>query len=438
MAKQRTSSKFDLRYILAIIPLIIVVWLMYVFSDIVTYVLIGWVISMIGAPVVMFLRKYLGKNLAAGITLSGFILILVILMWIFIPPISKQARQLAGIDYSQLIKNLEEPIGDWEKWMANKGLIHLSDDSDSLKLAKPKKEFVHTELVDIDSLLSKKYSDDTLIRNENITLLIKIDGSNLIRDKANQGEEGERITFFEQAKTNLYEFLDPSLIPKFFTSVVGTLGSFIIGLMSVFFIAFFFLREQGLFNTMVAGVVPDKHERKVIQAINESSTMLIRYFIGVLGQITIITIFVTIALSILGVKNALLIGFFAALMNIIPYIGPIIGAVFAAVITVSSNLGMDFYPIEGIDQPTMLPLLIKVFVVFGIMQMLDNFILQPNIFSKSVKAHPLEIFLIVLIGANIGGILGMVLAIPAYTVVRVIAKVFLSEFKVVQSLTKGM
>jgi len=438
MAKQRTNSKFDLRYILAIIPLIIVGWLMYLFSDIVTYVLIGWVISMVGAPVVTFLRKYLGKNLAAGITLGGFILILVVLMWIFIPPISKQARQLAGIDYSQLIQNLEEPIGVWEKWMENKGLIALSSDESNKELEKPKEKFIHTELLDIDSLLSEKYSEDSLIRNENITLLIKIDGSNINNEDHNNGDETERVTFFEQTKNNLYEFLDPSLIPKFFTSVVGTLGNFVIGLMSIFFIAFFFLKEQGLFNTMIAGVVPDKHERKVIQAINESSTMLIRYFIGVLGQITIITIFVTIALSILGVKNALLIGFFAALMNIIPYVGPIIGAVFAAVITISSNIGMPFYPVDGVDQATMLPLLIKVFAVFGIMQMLDNFILQPNIFSKSVKAHPLEIFLIVLIGANIGGILGMVLAIPGYTVVRVIAKVFLSEFKVVQSLTKGL
>ncbi|MDF1694379.1 MAG: AI-2E family transporter [Saprospiraceae bacterium] len=438
MAKKRTSQSIDLRYLLAIIPLLVVGWLLYLFSDIVTYVLIGWVISMIGAPVVVFLRKYLGKNLAAGITLFGFILVLVILMWIFIPPISKQARQLAGIDYTELIKNLEEPIGDWEKWMEEKGLIDLEQEAAPKETEAENEKFVYTALVDIDSLLSEKYNEDTLVRNENITLLIKIDGTNLNENQNINGEDSDRITFFEQAKNNLYSFFNPSLIPKFFTSVVGTLGSFIVGLMSVFFIAFFFLREQGLFNTMISGVVPDKHDRKVIQAINESSTMLIRYFIGVLSQVTIITIFVTIALSILGVKNALLIGFFAALMNIIPYIGPIIGAIFAAVITISSNIGMPFYPVEGIEQTTLLPLLIKVFIVFGTMQMLDNFILQPNIFSKSVKAHPLEIFLIVLIGANIGGILGMVLAIPAYTVVRVIAKVFLSEFKVVQSLTKGL
>lgn len=438
MAKKGTTSKFDNRYLLAIIPLAIVGLIVYNFIDIVTYVLIGWVISMIGAPVVIFLRKYLGKGLAAGITLMGFVLILVLLTSIFIPPISKQARQLAGIDYTALIKSLEEPIGDWENWATEKGFIAPINDITPQTVKKETDEdFIHAEIIDIDSLLATKYVNDSTVRNENITLLIKIDGSDLNNEK-NQVQEEERLTFFEQAKSNLYEFLNPSIIPQLFKSVVGTLGNFLIGLMSVLFISFFFLKEQGLFNTILSGIVPDKHEKNVIQAVNESSTMLIRYFIGVLAQVTIITIFVTIALSILGVKNALLIGFFAALMNIIPYVGPIIGAAFATVITISSNLEMPFYPVEGVDQPALMYLLIKVFVVFGIMQMLDNFILQPNIFSKSVKAHPLEIFIVVLAGANIGGVVGMVLAIPAYTVVRVIAKVFLSEFKVVQRLTKGM
>lgn len=436
MAKQKTSSKFDNRYLLAIIPLVIVGLLIYNFSDIVTYVLIGWVVSMIGAPIVVFLRRYLGKGLAAGITLIGFVLILVVLTSIFIPPISKQARQLAGIDYTALIKSLEEPIGDWEKWATNKGFLAPIEEETPFKKEQTNDQFIYTEIVDIDSLLASKYLNDSTVRNENITLLIKIDGTEL--NKEAKTEEEERSTFFEQAKTNLYEFLNPSVIPQLFKSVVGTLGNFLIGLMSVLFISFFFLKEQGLFNTILTGIVPDKHEKKVFQAINESSTMLIRYFIGVLVQVTTITIFVTIALSILGVKNALLIGFFAALMNIIPYVGPIIGAAFATVITISSNLEMPFYPIDGVDQPVLMYLLIKVFIVFGIMQFLDNFILQPNIFSKSVKAHPLEIFIVVLAGANIGGVVGMVLAIPAYTVVRVIAKVFLSEFKVVQRLTKGL
>ena len=86
-------------------------------------VLIGWVLSMVGAPVVVFLRKYLGKNLAAGVTLAGFVLLLVLIFYIFIPPISKQARELAGVNYSELLTNLEEPIQDWENWMISKGAL---------------------------------------------------------------------------------------------------------------------------------------------------------------------------------------------------------------------------------------------------------------------------------------------------------------------------
>ena len=130
-------------------------------------------------------------------------------------------------------------------------------------------------------------------------------------------------------------------------------------------------------------------------------------------------------------KNALLIALFAALINVIPYLGPIIGAAFGVLITISSNLDISFYA-------EMLPLLGKVVFVFGCMQLLDNFILQPFIFSNSVKAHPLEIFLIILIGAQLAGIPGMILAIPTYTVVRVIAKIFLSKYRLVKGITQNM
>src|SRR5690606_14562426 len=115
----------------------------------------------------------------------------------------------------------------------------------------------------------------------------------------------------------------------------------------------------------------------------------------------------------------------------IPYVGPIIGATFGVFVTISSNLEMDFYT-------QLLPLLVKVIGVFLFMQMTDNFILQPFIFSNSVLAHPLEIFLVILMGAKINGIMGMVLAIPAYTVIRLLARVFLSEFKIVQKLTGSL
>jgi predicted PurR-regulated permease PerM len=201
--------------------------------------------------------------------------------------------------------------------------------------------------------------------------------------------------------------------------------------MSILFIAFFFLKEQGLFLDALQAIVPSKYEKEVIHALDDSSRLLRRYFVGVSIQVTTITIFVSLVLTVFGMKNALLIAFFAALINVIPYLGPVIGATFGVLITISSNLDLPFYE-------EMLPLIFIVIITFAAMQFLDNFVLQPFIFSNSVSAHPLEIFIVILVGAKLSGIVGMVLAIPVYTVIRVIAKSFLSEFRLVQKLTKKL
>ena len=66
--------------------------------------------------------------------------------------------------------------------------------------------------------------------------------------------------------------------------------------------------------------------------------------------------------------------------------------------------------------------ILKVVIVFSVVQVVDNMVLQPLIFSKSVKAHPLEIFVIIFAGAKMGGVLGMIAAIPVYTIMRVFIK----------------
>ena len=223
----------------------------------------------------------------------------------------------------------------------------------------------------------------------------------------------------------------PSAIRTYFNSLIATAGNILLNVFSIIFITFFFLKEQGLFVNFIVAIAPGHYENRIRQAIHDISRMLTRYFGGILIQMTIITIFVSVLLGLLGIKNALLIGFFAALINVIPYVGPLIGAVFGLIITISSNLDLEFYT-------QMLPMLIKVVAVFGAMQLLDNFVLQPWIFSNSVLAHPLEIFIVILMGAQLNGIGGMVLAIPVYTVLRVIAGVFLSKFKIVQKMTVRM
>ena len=160
-------------------------------------------------------------------------------------------------------------------------------------------------------------------------------------------------------------------------------------------------------------------------------TLLQKYFLGLLAQITIITTLVSLGLYVIGVKNALVIGLFAGLINVVPYVGPLIGAFFGIVIALSSHLEMEFYA-------ELLPLAGKIAGVFLAVQLLDNFIFQPLIFSKSVEVHPLEIFLVILIAGTLAGVGGMIIAIPFYSILRICANQFLSEFKVIRTMTRGM
>lgn len=421
-----TTLKFNTKYLIAIVTVLAVGSIVYFLSDIVSYVLIAWALSMIGAPLISFFRRFMGRNAAALLTLVCFVLVFLGLIWIFIPPLVTQAKNLSKIDYNRVVNALEEPVRDWKNWLVENRL--MIDETpvvqDSLFTEKDA-EWVHIETLRLENL-----TDSTA--HQNVNIIVKIDPG--ISEKTaltKDGVQHDENDFFTNFRTNLIRYINPANIQLIFSSAMSRFGNLMVGILSVFFISFFFLKEQGLFDKMITSAVPEQYESQAHQALDETSNLLIRYFIGILVQMTIITIFVSASLSLFGVKNALLIGFFAAVMNVIPYIGPILGAAFGVMITISSNLDLSFYN-------ALVPLVSKVLLVFMVMQLIDNIILQPNIFSKSVKAHPLEIFLVVMIGAKIGGILGMVLAIPFYTAFRVVAKVFLSEFKVIQQLTKNL
>lgn len=385
---------------------------------------------MIGAPVVVFLRKFLGKNVAALITLGLFLIASMVLIWTFIPPLVNQVENLSKVDYNRVVTALEEPIRDWEKWLVKKKLMIEADTSARvLKIQNNTQDSVHKDYTLVmDTILNK----DTIYPEKSVSINIYLpqnDTQQSGTDQVSAEKSGE--DFFTILKSNINTYINPEKIRQMLGESVSAFGDILVGLFSIFFIGFFFLREQGLFDKILTSMVPARYEVQTKQAVDETSRLLIRYFIGILIQVTLITLIVSVSLTLLGVKNALLIGFFAGIMNVIPYIGPLVATAIGVMITLSSHMELSFY-----DE--MVPLIIKVLLVFMFTRLIDDVILQPNIFSKSVKAHPLEIFIVVLIGAKIGGILGMVLAIPFYTAFRVVGKVFLSEFKVIQELTKNM
>lgn len=236
-------------------------------------------------------------------------------------------------------------------------------------------------------------------------------------------------SLFKEA--DLSSKLNFSFIPNLFNAIISTISSFGIGVVSVLFITFFFLKDRVAFIVSAKQLIPDAQEEKILNSLDKIYTLLSRYFIGLLIQLSIVFLLYLIVLLIFGVQNAVVIAFLCAVLNIIPYIGPLIASVIAAILTMLGNLGSDF-------QTQMLPLTIYVMIGFWIVQLIDNNVTSPLIFSKSVSSHPLEIFLIVLIVGYLFGIIGMIIAIPLYTILKVFGKEFYPENKIIQLLTKDI
>lgn len=225
--------------------------------------------------------------------------------------------------------------------------------------------------------------------------------------------------------------VDYSFLPDAVNSVLNGLSGFTIGVFSVIFISFFFLKDSGLLERMVMVFVADKNVTRVEKSILSIKNLLSRYFIGLLVQITVLFIIYTLVLLIFGIPNAVTIALVCGLLNIIPFLGPIIGTVLIVFLTMTSNLDASFATVT-------LPKTIYVLIGFTIGQLIDNFLTQPYVFSTSVKSHPLEIFITILVGGLLFGPLGMIVAVPSYTALKVIFKEFYAHNKIVKALTKNI
>lgn len=229
---------------------------------------------------------------------------------------------------------------------------------------------------------------------------------------------------------NLFQNVNFGLLPELLNQTLELLGGFTIGLFSVVFILFFFLKDSHLQERIILSLVNDNVSNRVKKSIGKTKNLLSRYFLGLLLQISILMIIYSIVLAVFKVENAFIIAFLCALLNLIPYLGPIISGVLMLLLTMSSFIGNDFSSI-------ILPKTGYVMIGFIVGQLIDNFFSQPFIFSNSVKSHPLEIFIVILASGTLLGPVGMIIAVPIYTTIKVIAQEFFSENKIVKSLTRN-
>lgn len=232
-------------------------------------------------------------------------------------------------------------------------------------------------------------------------------------------------------EANLTQLVKATNVSDMFTRLIGATSTLMMGVFIILFLTFFFLKESNLLRVSILAIVPEKYTAEVAKLLTDTRTLLTRYFLGLLMEIGVMMTIIGLTLSVLGVKNALIIGFLGGLMNVIPYLGPIIGACIGVLLGVISVLSLGIYD-------ALFPTMLTILLTFAGANLIDNFLLQPIIYSKSVKAHPVEIFLVIIMAGKLAGIGGMVLAIPVYTVIRLIARQFLSSTRIVAAITKNM
>ncbi len=240
-------------------------------------------------------------------------------------------------------------------------------------------------------------------------------------------------TFIDLISQQLDEKFRISDLNQMVSFIAGTVGELFIGFFAVSFITFFFLKDSTMFRDAILLLVPTDMEEKVSKILDSISYLLRRYFLGIVLEMILVGSLYTLGLTIIGLEfnHAVIIGLFCGLFNIIPYVGPWIGVTIGLMIGLAIHVHMDFMSYT-------LPLLGWMAVAFLSVKVLDDVLFQPLIYSSSVKAHPLEIFLVILAAGSLGGIIGMVLAIPIYTILRVIAKEFFDNLKIVRKITQDL
>lgn len=341
-------------------------FLAWYFIDIVIFIIIAGVVSIIGNPLVELLDKIRIKKFKLPHAFNvSFTLILIVgvffgLFSFFIPLIINEAEMVSSIDTQKLADYFRNDLARFQYMLTQVGLL-------------------------------------------------------------SQG-----MTLEETVKESLLKIIDFGLFSDILKSVVSFTGSLIIDLFAIIFLSFFFLKDPGMLPGFLLKVTPFKYRKQLHNVLSKSKKLLSRYFIGLLCQISLNIITYSLALWIIGVKGPLAIGFFTGIIIIIPYLGGIIAMVAGVVLGVTGVIAVG-------DYPMILPMILRIIIAMGIVQLIDNNVFAPLIQGKSVKAHPVEIFLVVIAAASLGGMIAMVVAVPAYGFIKITASEFLSNFPVIRN-----
>lgn len=370
MEKERNIDKLA-GYLIKLGGLAIIAALCWYFKNVLIYIIIAFVVSLIGRPIMKLLKKirigkfYIPAWLSAVLTIILIIGLLTLIITQMIPMVSNIIRDASLMNGNVYLES--NPIERFNEW-----------------------------LISLYPALGADF---------NIVDIVMV---------------------------KLRELVSFNSVTGFVGSVASLVSSAFVGLFAVVFISFFFLKDSDLFGRIICALVPDRIEKNMITTLNDIKQLLSRYFVGLLLEMLGVALIDCLGLWLiarLDFSYAIGIAFIAGLLNVIPYVGPLMGEAIGVILGVILKLGTG----AGLNVNVWVFALI-ILAIMVTAQLIDNFIYQPVIYSTSIKAHPLEIFIVLLMAGHIGGTVGMLVAIPAYTVLRVIALRFFHRFKPIQRL----
>lgn len=189
-------------------------------------------------------------------------------------------------------------------------------------------------------------------------------------------------------------------------SFIGQLFSFLGTFLLTFVYIFFFLLYRSKFRNSILKMVPEDKQESAQSVLGESTQISQNYLFGRLILITFLAALYSVGLAVSGVKNAILISILAAVLSLVPYIGNIIGYFLA--------VGMAFFSGSGATGA------IGVTITFAVAQFVESYILEPYIVGDKVNLNPVFTIIVVVLGEAVWGVVGMLIAIPALGIVKVV------------------
>ena len=424
-----------IRFLLGTGVVAIVAWLLWYFAGLIVYLVLGLLVAYLLRPVVdRFQGIGLGRIPAI---LSSFVLVIIvisILLTFLVPFVARQVSELTQQVSRKATLQVTGKAPSTARGQVNldPGDFILAVDGEVVREYDALQE--HVRQKDLGETVTLRVQDAKGESRDVVVILGERQDATEALTDAPEGQAlyalglrvrtvlfSDVITSIEDRLTDVLPLQEGAILDGvtgvfetlfraerltgFVGSVVEFFTDIFYAVIVIPFVAFFVLKDGAQIRQSLYRLVPNRYF-EITLAINEKvETNIGRYFRALFLQSLSIGTVATVLLSIAGLNSALAVGIFAGLANTIPYFGPLMGLLAGALV--------------GIAQTGDFSLLPGVLIAMGLTQIADNVLFQPLIFSRAAQAHPLVILFVVLIGAQLAGIVGMLVAIPLTTIVRV-------------------